>query len=861
MPTTPYPVCAEFCPCGHPAGVPVRHFRSVVPWRSLGVCLRRQELWALLRRMLRSGRLGVVIPKKRMLDQKELAKRVFGAAGADGADGVPLTQQGSLEWYNTRALAERTRHQDDRVVVAVIKRCWLHLLSFKGPDASRLSKLEYVQTILALSRVLLPDAPRLDTLRAADKDWAQDSRGAHELAYRDFHDAMYELVDQWADTTNVLEYRQLSYRLTSAVEKAYSPPSDSLAAELAAAVGGGDARYGGGAAAGYGGGASDGGSNGDGDGDGSGVGAGHRRGSTADGGSGAAGAGSASASTIGPASASRNASPTHRPGSSMSDVWPAPDMSVAMSTPLLTHSGTGTGAAGKDSAQSSCDGELPSMSRRFSLHGASRFTSSSAEDAVDLSEPAWLEADIAAAATAAAAAAVSGGATGGDNATRTVHPPAEQPREVVVRRDPSAALTLQLSQPALDQRNAWFVARSAKAQSLMQQRIALAGPSPLKASKYHRARPPMRRPGRPRATPAPGNPAIPPDRLSLSARCAGASVGRPAAARHSLPLDSRPVPSPVRLHRSRPPTATGAAPAPTPQFVVPRDSDATERLLAVAATPRTRLGGLSDRLLAVMHPGLLQAAGASPASVAAAAAAPSPTAVKRRQRANSDAAQATVRSAAAGYDSGMLSPTRSRPATAPATRRPVAAAGGNTNLPSTTGSGRDGRPRTSQMRLPVPSPSDTTGWHRRERPLSAYVPPRRRAPRIALEPVGAGCLAPTGRWLPAGALSRRPNAASVSTLSSQFDNLGTGSVDATPPTAPPAQDDEDALCVDGGALGMPALSPLARWGPRFQGHVELLSSPSKPAPAPSGDGQPLEVLADERLAAKLYASRTRSVTM
>jgi len=69
-----------------------------------------------------------------------------------------------------------------------------------------LSQRDYVALLLRVSKVVFKDHTLAAAHQIAESDWAADSRGGDEMSRDKFLDAIFELADLWAVTTDAQEY-------------------------------------------------------------------------------------------------------------------------------------------------------------------------------------------------------------------------------------------------------------------------------------------------------------------------------------------------------------------------------------------------------------------------------------------------------------------------------------------------------------------------------------------------------------------------------------------------------------------------------------------------------------------------------
>ena len=89
-----------------------------------------------------------------------------------------------------------------------------------------MDKENYVRMISKFHYIVCPPPVRRErVLEEAEKDWANDSAGAHTMEYDRFFDAIFQLCDIWTHSCEVKEYCALLERLIGGATRTESDGS------------------------------------------------------------------------------------------------------------------------------------------------------------------------------------------------------------------------------------------------------------------------------------------------------------------------------------------------------------------------------------------------------------------------------------------------------------------------------------------------------------------------------------------------------------------------------------------------------------------------------------------------------------
>jgi Ca2+-binding EF-hand superfamily protein len=115
--------------------------------------------------------------------------------------------QGDLDMLRASAVEARARLRANEDVQTSVRQWWDAIDKDDGtPDNDSLMKDDFVHLMLALQRMLDPDADAENAVMHAEADWKEDSKGHETMDYQLFFSAVYELVDHWTTGLSAEEY-------------------------------------------------------------------------------------------------------------------------------------------------------------------------------------------------------------------------------------------------------------------------------------------------------------------------------------------------------------------------------------------------------------------------------------------------------------------------------------------------------------------------------------------------------------------------------------------------------------------------------------------------------------------------------
>jgi hypothetical protein len=121
--------------------------------------------------------------------------------------------QGDIEMLTPVALMKRTELKEDVELWKMVEHWWN---SCQLKEDGKMGKDAYMICSVALHKNFIPDVSEEDALKAAEADWLSDCPpDKAQLAQLDFFNSMFELCDNWCDSTETADYVHLFRRLES----------------------------------------------------------------------------------------------------------------------------------------------------------------------------------------------------------------------------------------------------------------------------------------------------------------------------------------------------------------------------------------------------------------------------------------------------------------------------------------------------------------------------------------------------------------------------------------------------------------------------------------------------------------------
>lgn len=176
------------------------------PWHNSA---NARRLWQVLKDHI-LGLTSVLRQFHLLLQAKEMAERAIAAGRVrttiQKGESVPYHEQGQQLFYTLDALRARRALSNHPDVVDSIRQHWLFLTSHKPLGQRRVTRDEYIRFFGALQQRLLPSLREAEARQSLEEDWRRDSRDRDLLDYASFHNALFELIDNWCDTIEPNDY-------------------------------------------------------------------------------------------------------------------------------------------------------------------------------------------------------------------------------------------------------------------------------------------------------------------------------------------------------------------------------------------------------------------------------------------------------------------------------------------------------------------------------------------------------------------------------------------------------------------------------------------------------------------------------
>ena len=170
-------------------------------------------------------------PKPRLINVDE--RRVFGETsstvrsltnkfkhetGQYTQNATPYYLQGNLDFESEEARAERLAlkaHSAEHFRAVV--RCYWRSANLRDGDV--MLQPRYLEIHRLICMAIAPRMPARAAKRAGQLDWEHDSKGADELSFDGYCEAIFDLADQWCDSTELKDYLHFAEMLYIRITK------------------------------------------------------------------------------------------------------------------------------------------------------------------------------------------------------------------------------------------------------------------------------------------------------------------------------------------------------------------------------------------------------------------------------------------------------------------------------------------------------------------------------------------------------------------------------------------------------------------------------------------------------------------
>ena len=141
---------------------------------------------------------------------------------ADSDPNDLLREQGDLRFYSNNELAKRADIRHAPEILRLLEKWWMgakHTVDDDDGDSDTLNKKEYAAFYWRLVAAFNDDdddendISETESIQALEADWANDSHGDNYVDKEEFFDSVFELADQWCDTSTIDEYVDFLARL------------------------------------------------------------------------------------------------------------------------------------------------------------------------------------------------------------------------------------------------------------------------------------------------------------------------------------------------------------------------------------------------------------------------------------------------------------------------------------------------------------------------------------------------------------------------------------------------------------------------------------------------------------------------
>jgi len=155
----------------------------------------------------------------RMQKYLNLAKEQASAevhVGQEESEQQVLAHLGDLRFYTVDAMQSRAKLRSHPRILQMVRELW-ECEDLQKVHQDSIAESEYSRLSVKLSQALTGCMDRDENLATAAEDWQTDSGGKGYMTHREFHNAIFELVDVWCLTTDLEEYVGCLARLLYAV--------------------------------------------------------------------------------------------------------------------------------------------------------------------------------------------------------------------------------------------------------------------------------------------------------------------------------------------------------------------------------------------------------------------------------------------------------------------------------------------------------------------------------------------------------------------------------------------------------------------------------------------------------------------
>lgn len=155
---------------------------------------------------------GQIKDKRDMMGRGKLGETLFDFEASDTSS-ADYRKEGNIEFYTQANLRKRQAISCDRVVQKWLSIFWSTFSSVQ--ETGRVHRAEYVQVHLSIAKALFdPEEWDEDDVREmVEMDWVRENNTNDTMDKARFSQSLFELVDTWASTIRLVEYRMFLQKL------------------------------------------------------------------------------------------------------------------------------------------------------------------------------------------------------------------------------------------------------------------------------------------------------------------------------------------------------------------------------------------------------------------------------------------------------------------------------------------------------------------------------------------------------------------------------------------------------------------------------------------------------------------------
>lgn len=155
---------------------------------------------------------GKIKDKRDMMGKGTTDESLF-SFEATGSSAAEYRKEGNVEFYTQANLHKRKAISCDKVVTKWIDIFWNTFSSVH--KTGEVNQAEYVQVQMNIAKALFdPEDWDEDEVREmVESDWVRENGLSNSMEHEKFHTSLFELVDTWASSIKLVEYRMFLQKL------------------------------------------------------------------------------------------------------------------------------------------------------------------------------------------------------------------------------------------------------------------------------------------------------------------------------------------------------------------------------------------------------------------------------------------------------------------------------------------------------------------------------------------------------------------------------------------------------------------------------------------------------------------------